>query len=79
MDKEQTKACIEVMQAYVDGKTIQVRRNKSERWTDWVGADWCWGLREFRVKPEPKTISVLTEDGIAVPYVRLSDVESLLK
>ena len=50
-----TKEMIEVMQAFEDGKQIQVCYKGV--WTDWVlgGAPiWDWIEADYRVKPEPK-------------------------
>ena len=54
MNKEKTKAAIEIMQAFLDGKTIQVRRRgcKSGWVTCCVDPWWDWHLNDYRVKPE---------------------------
>lgn len=101
MDKEQTKACIEVMQAYVDGKEIQLRTNQHNEWLTINSPSWDWAAWEYRIKPAPKIIYVneygtgglvafqaeqnardvrmpsRTDINIAVPYIRLSDVDLL--
>lgn len=58
MDKEQTKACIEVMQAYVDGKEIQLRANPHNEWLLTNSPLWDWAAWEYRIKPAPKIIYV---------------------
>jgi hypothetical protein len=62
MNKEQTLKAIEVMQAYVDGKKIQVTppRNQlligiaAEQWIDIDNPSWEWRLVDYRVKPVSK-------------------------
>lgn len=112
MNIEKTKACIAVMQAYVDGKKIQIRDNPDKDWPTtsvspcdcdgWLptsSPSWDWLNWEYRIKPEPRIIYVNEEPtyrplayadpdiaeqaktpdtiAVAVPYVRLSDVELL--
>lgn len=49
-----TKEKIEVMQAYVDGKQIQVWLSTTG-WTDIVREPcWEWSDCDYRIKPEPK-------------------------
>lgn len=51
-----TQEKIAVMQAYADGKTIQVKTLGGE-WVDWVLNEpptWNWKNHEYRVKPKPK-------------------------
>lgn len=54
MTREETKKAIEVMQAYVDGETIELKYKDNEHWN--VNADIGWNFVDFeyRVKPEPK-------------------------
>lgn len=50
-----TQEKIAVMQAYVDGKQIQIRTSKG--WIDfYITAEpsWNWRDFEYRIKPEPK-------------------------
>lgn len=52
------KEKIEVMQAYLDGKTIQ--DNIDDEWTDWEGEiapHFNWGQIDYRIKPENKQVS----------------------
>lgn len=61
MTREQTIECIKVMQAYVDGKEVQVR---SRKWNpreslkpDWVDEELsCWNFEDYdyRIKPTAK-------------------------
>lgn len=51
-----TKEKIEVMQAFEDGRTVQITEQGLDEWTDvWVAAniDWMWGVNNYRIKPEP--------------------------
>lgn len=62
------KEKIEVMQAYLDGKTIQ--GSVDGNWTDWKSKNdpqFNWGSFDYRIKPENKQ----------VPY-DFSDAESLI-
>lgn len=53
MTKEETKERIKVMQAYVDGRQIQIKNDDGD-WRNIV-CDPCWGIHfEYRIKPEPK-------------------------
>lgn len=53
-----TEEQIEIMQAYVDGKTIQTKsKHRKDGWEDFVANRnpyWTWETIEYRVKPEPK-------------------------
>lgn len=52
MTIEETKERIAVMQAYVDGKQIQVESSDS-KWAD--VPEPCWSINgNYRIKPEPK-------------------------
>lgn len=54
MTKEETKKRIEVMQAYVEGKTIQAYNNTTGEWVDKIDPNWIHDMVKYRVKPEPK-------------------------
>jgi hypothetical protein len=65
-DKEKTLACIQVMQAYVDGKTIQFLSSDNE-WLDFKPTErlsWDWFKHTYRIKPEPtkKKLPLTQED-----------------
>jgi len=50
-----TKQKIEVMQAYLEGKVVQIRYVQG--WVDWKSEElgepmWCWSSDEWRIKPE---------------------------
>jgi hypothetical protein len=70
MTKEETLQCIKVMQAYVDGKTVQARYGAVQRNEgNWhaVNPHWDWVCYEYRVKPEPMEIVVWVDpEGIPV-------------
>jgi hypothetical protein len=51
MDKEQTKAAIAVMQAYVDGADIISDAGVALTYPHW---DWHGNVSTYRVKPDPK-------------------------
>ncbi|UCR75554.1 hypothetical protein PP742_gp70 [Alcaligenes phage vB_Af_QDWS595] len=55
-----TKEKIEVMQAFLNGKTIQIF-TETVGWVDWhQGADpnWNWDLDKFRIKPKTRYLNV---------------------
>lgn len=52
MTREETKERIAVMQAYVDGKQIQLQLPDG-KWGEIPNPDWCTNAN-YRVKPEPK-------------------------
>lgn len=44
---------IEVMQAYLDGKQIQIK--VGDGWKDiYYEPEWDWGIHDYRIKPEAK-------------------------
>lgn len=54
MTREETKKAIDVMQAYVDGKTIELKFKDNEHWNVNTNIGWNFVDFEYRVKPEPK-------------------------
>ncbi len=52
MTKEETKQRVAVMQAYVDGKQVQVYDITLSKWFDTDAPSWITS-RQFRIKPEP--------------------------
>lgn len=57
MNKEETKRKIEVMQAFVEGKKIQLKRKQlNDAWEDFVHEEpvWNWGRYNYRIKPKLK-------------------------
>lgn len=72
MSIERTQESIRIMQAWLDGSTVQARgilpddRDWADmdscgaEWTAEVGPPlWNWGNCEYRIKPEPRVIHVL--------------------
>jgi hypothetical protein len=52
-----TKEKIAVMQAYLDGRPIQLRCNGGNggHWADLLSEPmWTWGQDRYRIKPEPR-------------------------
>ena len=50
-----TQEKIEIMQAYAEGKKIQVRIIGTEKWKDWTISEepkWDWPHNDYRIKPE---------------------------
>ena len=51
-----TEEKISVMQAYADGKTLQIKSKDTGEWKDYFIADeplWDWHHIDYRIKPEP--------------------------
>ena len=80
MTREQTIECIKVMQAYVDGKEVQVR---SRKWNpreslkpDWVDEELsCWNFEDYdyRIKPTA-TLRPWTADEVPLgAWIRRKD------
>ena len=62
MSREETKECIKVMQAYVDGKEIEVNFIGN----DWVLANdplWDFVRVNYRIKKEPEYVPFTFEDA----------------
>lgn len=61
-----TAGKIAVMQAYLDGKQIQVCHNNE--WKDWVislAPTWDWGNHKYRIKPEEEKPKRMTNRQLA--------------
>ena len=56
MTKEETKAAIAVMIAWVEGKRIEYRHvgMAKREWDSCDCPDWSWMVTEYRIAPEPK-------------------------
>ena len=60
MNREETEAAIEVMQAYVDGADLEYRYRKNPKWVVpvWLSFStvigWEFDCLEYRIKPKPK-------------------------
>ena len=57
MTREEAKELLPIIQAFAEGKTIQVKIT-DDRWTDWKdktdGLNFNSGPQNYRIKPEPK-------------------------
>ncbi len=85
MNREETKKAIEVMQAYVDGKTVQINicNGWSDRHTD-VSPVWDWLSRNYRIKPtKPRTgdlmVCVRPNEGYIQSIELTPEVKEALK
>lgn len=64
MNKSQTEEAVKVMQAYVEGKSIQLKSASGVGiWGDVKHPQWSWNEVLYRIKPEPKTMYVLLRCG----------------
>lgn len=55
MTIEETKKAIKIMQAYVDGKDIEIYNKTSNRWDSIPSPNWnCFLECDYRIKPEPR-------------------------
>lgn len=48
-----TEDKIKIMQAFVDGKPIEVRFTEHKSWHTCVDPKWDWWEYEYRLKPDP--------------------------
>lgn len=67
MDRKRARELITILQAWVDGKTIQKRRvgDNPRDWHDWDGTIPMFDhkIYEYRIKPEPRVVWMYeTED-----------------
>ena len=53
MTREEIKEAAKVMEAYANGKKIQIQ-NYDKTWNDCPSPVFNWGAFKYRVKPEPK-------------------------
>ena len=55
MTREVAKSMLPIIKAFAEGKTIQVRINNDDTWTDLLDTKLeISNLYEYRIKPEPK-------------------------
>lgn len=52
MTRKETKQCVAVMQAYVDGKKIETFDESTDEWIDIEYPVWNWYNNVYRIKPE---------------------------
>ena len=58
-----TKDMIEIMQAYLDDKDIEVCNKASKfNWVNIVIPSWDWISSDYRIKPKPKELWVNEDD-----------------
>lgn len=80
MNKAKTKHAVEVMQAYLDGKSIEYQPIIAlghEPWNAVGGkADFFWDWRKFnyRVKPAPRTFKVWARGNDIYPYHETQEI-----
>jgi hypothetical protein len=65
MNREETKECIAVMQAYVDGDPIQCTHRTGQNAWEEGEPEWQWALYQYRTAPKPREFFVpaKTENG----------------
>ena len=59
-----TKDMIEIMQAYLDGSSIEVNKHTTKyKWIPTNGSPlWDWISSDYRIKPKPKELWVNEDD-----------------
>lgn len=55
---------IAVMQACLEGKTIQCRSNPDNIWSEILNPVWSWANTEYRIKPA---------EGLTIPWGAIND------
>lgn len=72
-----TQEKIEVMEAYTEGKEIQVKHKADNVWADWVVYDdpeWDWNSYEYRIKPEDKYRPYKNTDEMIEDFKRRAEI-----
>lgn len=59
MNKYNAKDYLPLVQALIDGKTVQARRRPSDSWQDASNPDFSWSIECYRIKPEPRVVYVV--------------------
>ena len=77
MDAIDTQEAIRVMQAYVEGETIQASEKYSNSWCVLKSPNWNWEVCTYRVKPKPKYYITFTTTGGALILKMLFQEECL--
>lgn len=77
--REQARHQIAVMQAWVDGKEVQISEKDLDVWEDHADPSFNWGDYDYRVKPEEQKPRDLWVNKFCNGEVRLydSEIESL--
>ena len=74
MTREQTIEAIKVMQAYVDGKEVEVRGLPCSVWMSAGEPCWNWQFMEYRIKPTA-TLRPWTADEVPLgAWIRFKKV-----
>ena len=64
-----TKEKIEVMQAWLDGKTIEIAHPRDDIWHEVAGEpNWNWGYNNYRIKPEEVIKPSIDWDHVAESF-----------
>lgn len=58
-----TKEKIAIMQAYEDGKKIEICRKTENVWYNAILPDWNWAACDYRIKSEPECVPFTFEDA----------------
>jgi hypothetical protein len=58
-----TQEMIAVMQAFEDGKRIQIDVECTGLWQDCAFPAWNWRSQRYRVKPEPLTLYCIVDEN----------------
>lgn len=81
MTRERCKELLPIIQAFADGKVIQVRAHMEDKWEDADNANF-YERNEYRIKPEPREFWIaidankrvydepVTSDGAEIIHVR---------
>lgn len=77
MTREETKKCIEIMQAYVDGEEIEVLRSLDSDWEKTSYPQWDWDSYTYRIKPKPMKVTEEEKDYMAGVWVKLKNTNSI--
>ena len=60
MTREEVKKILPIIQAYAEGKTVQMRLGNG--WADLVESDFGLNSNQYRIKPEPMEITLVAKD-----------------
>lgn len=58
-----TKEKIAIMQAYEDGKKIEICGKTEKVWHNAISPDWNWAACDYRIKQEPEYVPFTFEDA----------------
>lgn len=82
MNRRETSKAVAVMQAFADGKEVEVaeRRHdkKAPNWRHTTTPIWDWADYDYRIKPEPRRIwATIASDGTLVTATSHKPVAAL--